>query len=123
MSGHHLGVTDDDFERMVGEAIETLPDEVRPVVAEIAILIEDQEPATERRPGRLLLGLYRGIARTRYGNRPSGSLPDTITLYRRPILSVCATKQQVPDKVRAVLVHKVGHALGMDDQRLRELGV
>ena len=112
----------DAFEAMVVDALDSLPDWVAPVVAEIAVLVEDEQPASERRPGVLLLGLYRGVPRTSHYGRAPGTLPDTITLYRIPIVEVCRRLEDVPDRVRTVLVHEVGHAMGLPEERLRELG-
>jgi predicted Zn-dependent protease with MMP-like domain len=56
-----------------------------------------------------------------YGRAP-GTLPDTITLYRIPILAVCQRREEVPERVRKVLVHEVGHALGIGEAELRALG-
>lgn len=110
------------FEAMVVDALDSLPDWVAPVVAEIAVLVEDEQPASERQPGVLLLGLYRGVPRTSHYGRAPGTLPDTITLYRIPIVEVCRRLEDVPDRVRTVLVHEVGHAMGLSEGRLRELG-
>ena len=112
----------DAFEAMVVDALDSLPDWVQRVVSEIAVLVEDEQEASERRPGVLLLGLYRGIPRTTHYGRAPGTLPDTITLYRIPIVRVCARVEDVPDRVRKVLVHEVGHAMGMAEHELRELG-
>jgi predicted Zn-dependent protease with MMP-like domain len=110
------------FEAMVVDALDSLPDWVLPVVSEIAVLVEDEQAESERKPGTLLLGLYRGVPRTTHYGRAPGTLPDTITLYRVPIVRVCARIEDVPDRVRTVLVHEVGHAMGMSEARLRELG-
>ena len=56
------------------------------------------------------------------GGRIPGSLPDRIELYRVPILQVCRSPEEVADRVRKVLGHEIGHALGLDEARLRELG-
>ena len=112
----------DAFEAMVVDALDSLPDWVLPVVNEIAVLVEDEQAESERRPGVLLLGLYRGIPRTSQYGRAPGTLPDTITLYRIPIVQVCARVEDVPDRVRKVLVHEIGHAMGMAEHELRELG-
>ncbi len=110
------------FEVMVIDALDSLPEWVLPVVNEIAVLVEDEQTESERRPGVLLLGLYRGVPRTTHYGRAPGTLPDTITLYRVPIVEVCARIQDVPDRVRTVLVHEIGHAMGMSEGKLRELG-
>ncbi len=112
----------EEFEPLVVDALDALPDWVHPVVAEIAVLVEDEQPAAEARPGVMLLGVFRGFPRTRYSGRPSGSLPDTITLYRIPILLTSPTPEDVPGRVLKVLGHEVGHALGLSEGRLRELG-
>jgi predicted Zn-dependent protease with MMP-like domain len=112
----------DAFEAMVVDALDSLPDWVLPVVSEIAVLVEDEQGESERRPGVLLLGLYRGIPRTTHYGRAPGTLPDTITLYRIPIVEVCARLEDVPGRVRTVLVHEVGHAMGMSEGKLRGLG-
>lgn len=118
-----VNVTPGDFERLVAETMDSLPDWVMPILAEVAVLVEDEEPAATRRPGRMLLGLYRGLPRSSYGSRPPGTLPDTITLYRLAILSACAKSSEVPGRVRSVLLHEIGHAYGLGERRLRELGV
>lgn len=112
----------EEFEPLVVDALDALPDWVIPVVSEIAVIVEDEQSAAEARPGGMLLGIYRGFPRTRYSGRPSGSLPDTITLYRIPILLTAAGPEDVPARILKVLGHEVGHALGLSEARLRELG-
>lgn len=112
----------DAFEAMVVDALDSLPDWVQPIVSEIAVLVEDEQAESERRAGVLLLGLYRGVPRTSHYGRAPGTLPDTITLYRVPIVEVCHRIEDVPGRVRTVLVHEVGHAMGMSEGELRELG-
>ena len=110
------------FESMVADALDSLPDSVAAVLAETVVLVAD-EPAPGTVPGGvLLLGQYRGVPRTRHGGRVAGTLPDTITLYRLPILRVCASPEEVPGRVLKVLGHEVGHAMGLSEERLRALG-
>ena len=49
-------------------------------------------------------------------------LPDRITIFRRAILAICDTEEDVVDEVRATVVHEVGHHFGLGDDRLHELG-
>ena len=48
-------------------------------------------------------------------------LPDKITLFQIPIESMCQTKEEVEEKVKEVVIHKIRHCFGLDDERLREL--
>lgn len=110
------------FEEMVVSAMDSLPDWVIPIVAEIAVLVEEDQHPEDKRSGVLCLGLYRGVPRTSHYGRPPGILPDTITLYRLPILAVCEHLEDVAPRVRKVLVHEVGHAMGIEEDELRALG-
>ncbi|MCX8118754.1 MAG: metallopeptidase family protein, partial [Desulfobacterota bacterium] len=68
-----------------------------------------------------LLGLYQGIPITQRGVAYGNVLPDKITLFQRPIESVCKTKKEVEEKVAEVILHEVGHYFGLDEERLEEL--
>ena len=52
----------------------------------------------------------------------SGVLPDRVTIYRLPILRRCATYAEVVDEVRVTVIHELAHHMGIDDDRLDELG-
>jgi predicted Zn-dependent protease with MMP-like domain len=111
----------EEFAYLADEALAGMPEWVRRAVRGIAIMVDDQPPPDWRGAG-LLLGQFHGIPRTRRGGRIPGSLPDRIELYRIPILHVCRSREEVADRVRKVLGHEIGHALGLDEDRLRELG-
>ncbi|MCW2797678.1 metallopeptidase family protein [Nocardioides sp.] len=110
------------FDEMVRNALDQLPDEAAALVAQIAVVVREQPEPDEVKPGQLLLGTFRGIAHTRVGGRVPGTLPDLITLYRLPILSVCRNVDEVAPRVLKVLGHEVGHALGLSEKQLRAYG-
>ena len=112
----------DAFDELVRDALDQLPDEAAALVANIAVVVREQPEPDEVTPGQLLLGTFRGIARTQVGGRVPGSLPDVITLYRRPILQVCRNADEVAPRVLKVLGHEVGHALGLSEGQLRAYG-
>ncbi len=115
-------VPPDAFDEMVRDALDQLPDEAAALVAQIAVVVREQPEPDDMTPGQLLLGTFRGIAHTRAGGRVPGSLPDVITLYRRPILAVCRSADEVAPRVLKVLGHEVGHALGLSEGQLRAYG-
>jgi predicted Zn-dependent protease with MMP-like domain len=112
----------DAFDELVRDALDQLPDEAAALVAHIAVVVREQPEPGEAPPGQLLLGLFRGISNTRVGGRVPGSLPDVITLFRRPILTVCRSADEVAPRVLKVLGHEVGHALGLSEEQLRGYG-
>ena len=112
----------DAFDDLVRNALDQLPDEAASLVANIAVVVREWPEPEDARPGELLLGTFRGIAHTRVGGRVPGSLPDVITLYRKPILTVCRTPDEVAPRVLKVLGHEVGHALGLSEEQLRAYG-
>ncbi|MCV2394728.1 metallopeptidase family protein [Actinotalea sp. M2MS4P-6] len=115
-------MTSEEFEGLVTDALDALPEWTTPLLDEIAVLVRDEpEPGTTR-PGVTLLGQYRGIPATAHGGRVPGSIPDTITLFRLPILAACRSREEVPARVLTVLGHEVGHAMGISERELRELG-
>jgi predicted Zn-dependent protease with MMP-like domain len=106
------------FEELVGEALDEVPVELLNVMNNVVILVEDAPPDG----GEELLGLYEGTDLTRRGWDYAGVLPDRITIYRLPTLSVCETETDVVDEVAITVVHEIAHHFGIDDQRLHELG-
>jgi predicted Zn-dependent protease with MMP-like domain len=109
----------EDFEGAVSDALDTVPPELAKLMNNVVILVEDDAP-----PGRPnLLGLYEGTPLTARGDGwAAGSLPDRITIFRRPILRFCETTAQVGREVRVTVIHEIAHHFGIDDARLHELG-
>ncbi|GAC1412042.1 MAG: hypothetical protein NVSMB57_07390 [Actinomycetota bacterium] len=104
------------FERMIGDALDSLPEELSARMDNIAVVVEDGEPDGP------VLGLYHGIDQTRRDASYSGVLPDLITIYRRPLEARARSEQELADSVRITVWHEVGHHFGLSDDRLRELG-
>jgi len=69
-----------------------------------------------------LLGFYHGVPLTKRTHDYGLVLPDKISLYRRPILLVCRTRQEVEETIQRVLRHEIAHHFGIEDERLREIG-
>jgi predicted Zn-dependent protease with MMP-like domain len=112
-----VAVSPERFEELVGDALDGLPPELAERMDNVAVFVE----ARSRQRG--LLGLYQGIPLTRRDSSYGGMvMPDRITIYREPILELCATEEQVVHQVRVTVVHEVAHHFGISDRRLHELG-
>jgi predicted Zn-dependent protease with MMP-like domain len=114
--GRVIQVTREDFEDLVGEGLDLIPDELARLMDNVVVLVEDYPPRVER-----LLGLYYGVPLTERGQSYAGMLPDTIHIYRVPILRMCRSREEVVEQVRRTVVHEVAHHFGISDDRLHEL--
>ena len=113
-----IDVSPADFEDLVAEALEAVPLELARLVDNVVFMVQDDAPPDAPE----LLGLSEGIALTERDSRYAGALPDRITIYRRPILRICDTIDDVVDEVNITVVHEIAHHFGIDDDRLHELG-
>jgi predicted Zn-dependent protease with MMP-like domain len=105
------------FEALVDEALDEIPAEIASQVHNVVVLVEDEPPADE--PD--LLGVYEGVSLTERTADHTG-LPDRITVFRRPLLEMCETPEELVREVRITVVHEIAHHFGIDDERLHELG-
>jgi predicted Zn-dependent protease with MMP-like domain len=113
-----LDIPAEQFEALVADTLDEIPPELARLISNCVVLVADDVP-----PGSdPVLGLYEGTPLTERDGWYSGVLPDRITLYRRPILAMCHTLDDVVDEVRITVIHEVAHHFGIDDARLDELG-
>lgn len=111
-----LEITDDEFEELVGRALDRIPEQFLEVLDNCLIVIEEESPAGV--PTRL--GLYEGVALTSR-DYYAGAVPDVITLYQKPLVRTSRTKAELEHEVYVTVVHEIGHYFGLDDDRLHEL--
>jgi predicted Zn-dependent protease with MMP-like domain len=105
------------FEELVADALDEIPDDLWRLVDNVAVVVRDGTP------GSSLLGLYDGIPLTKRDASYDGMvMPDRISIFRRPILAMCADEAEVVRQVRITVIHEVAHHFGIDDERLTELG-
>jgi predicted Zn-dependent protease with MMP-like domain len=121
-----VDVSRSDFERMVGDALDEIPDALATELENVAVMVEDwPTPEQLARVGTrgTLLGLYEGVPLTARGPLSySGVAPDRITIFQGPLSRRARDLDQLTAQVRVTVLHEVGHYFGMDDARLHELG-
>ncbi|EIU58451.1 hypothetical protein MM1S1540310_4693 [Mycobacteroides abscessus subsp. bolletii 1S-154-0310] len=105
------------FEELVSDALDAIPPQLAAAIDNVVVLVQDHHPEDPE-----LLGLYEGVALTERDSFYAGALPDTITIYREPLLEMCSSEQEVVDEVTITVIHEIAHHFGIDDERLHQLG-
>jgi predicted Zn-dependent protease with MMP-like domain len=119
---HHVA-----FATLVDAALAGIPPPFREALDEVAVVIDDEPTPRQRRendlgPGDDLYGLYEGVPRTEYG-ADWVAAPNRITLFRLPLEEDFPDPDDLREEVRLTVIHELAHHLGIDDDRLDELGV
>jgi predicted Zn-dependent protease with MMP-like domain len=115
------------FEELVDLALDAIPEPFAAALDEVAIVIADEPTAEQRRENEIgrdetLYGLYEGVPRTEWG-ADWAPIPNRITLFRLPLEADFADPDDLADEVWVTVIHELAHHLGIDDQRLTELGI
>ncbi|MEJ0053122.1 MAG: metallopeptidase family protein [bacterium] len=127
-----MTMSEREFEHIAAEEWKRMPERFSDKVANVALLIENEVDAETRQleglgEGETLLGLYRGIPLVERGSEygVGVTLPDTITLYRLPLLEEAHEMggdfpEAVRRAIRETLWHEVGHYFGLSEQGVNE---
>ncbi len=115
------------FERLVADALDSLPDAILRMLDNVAVVVADaptehQQKRTHLRDDEDLLGLYEGIPLTERTAGYGAVLPDKVTIFQRAIEAQCDSEAELVAEVRHTVVHELAHHLGISDVRLIELG-
>lgn len=104
----------EDFEKMVAAAVDDLPQKIKAVLDNVAIVIE---PKTHRR----LLGLYEGIPENSWGKDEMIRLPDKITIFKGSIEKEAKTPEEIRELVKLVVWHEIAHYFGFEENQMAAL--
>jgi predicted Zn-dependent protease with MMP-like domain len=111
-------ISDEDFDELVSEALDLIPEEFWERVDNVVVLVEDEPPEDE--PD--LLGLYDGIPLSERDSMYGAVLPDRVFLYRGPLKRYCDDIDDLAEEIAVTVVHEIGHFFGIDDDELDEMG-
>lgn len=116
----------DAFERLVADALRSIPRRFRDAMHNIAVVVEDEPSAElldemEIEPPDTLLGLYQGTPLTErswdFGNR----LPDRILIFQGPHERDAEDEADLIVAIGETLIHEVGHYFGMSEEQIEEI--
>lgn len=127
-----LVVSDKDFEAMIAEALDSLPEARVRGLQNVVITFEDEPSPEQREKLRLrgnqtLYGLYEGIPLTKraaatslFSDQPM-TMPDRITIFKLPIVRDASSLDQVREQVRHTVWHEIAHYYGLDHDQIGRL--
>lgn len=124
-------MTTERFREVVAETLDTLPDEFRERLNNVAVLVEDA-PAPDRRPRtpvprglhperRLLLGVFEGVPATNQSVFALPAGPARIVLFQNNIEAVCHSEAEIRRQIRLTVIHEIGHYFGMSEEQLKDI--
>jgi predicted Zn-dependent protease with MMP-like domain len=115
----------EEFVNVVEEALDSLPEEFRSRIRNVAILVEDfppnQPPHQLGQQRQLLLGIFHGVPATKKSVFDLSMGPAHIVLYQKNIEAVCSNKAEVRHQIRQTLIHELGHYFGLTEEQLKDV--
>ncbi|MFN4227875.1 MAG: metallopeptidase family protein [Candidatus Ratteibacteria bacterium] len=112
-----MKISKEKFEEIVYKKFISIPEEIRKKIENLEIIIEDNPPTN-------FLGLYHGVP---FPKRKTSSysliLPDRIVLFKKTIEKFCKTEEELEKLIEKVLLHEIGHYLGLDENSLKKLNL
>lgn len=121
-------LTRKEFEGIVLRALDELPPPFQEALHNVDIQVRWRPTLSELRSFGIrgrgeLFGVYLGIPLPKRTHHYSMVAPDVIVVYQRTHELYCRTEEEMVEQARQTLLHEIGHYLGIDERRLRELGV
>src|ERR1700676_2488932 len=116
-----------DIEALAQSALATIPQELKRHLGPLVVRVEEfpdeeTEEAMQLESPFDILGLYHGVALPHQSVSAPRTEIDMVFLYRRPILDYwCETGEDLGDVVRHVLIHELGHRLGLRDEDMERI--
>ena len=114
------------FERLVADALGTMPQSFRQAVRNVAVIVEDA-PAPELLddvgidPPDTLLGLYEGVPLPERDWTHGNALPDRITLFQKPIEAASQNDNEIVVVIGETVIHEFGHYFGLCEEEIEEI--
>jgi len=117
-------VTRREFEKVVQEALDSLPAPRRSKIENVEVGIRESPDGRQTAEhGSGLYGLYEGVPLDERTHDFAGALPDRITIFKRTIERDYPDRAEMIQCIRDTVIHEVGHFFGLDEDDLDRLGI
>ena len=115
----------EEFVIVAEEALDSLPEEFRSRIQNVAILVEDfppnQKTIKSGQQRKVLLGIFHGVPATKKSVFDLSVGPAHIVLYQKNIEAICASEAEVRHQIRQTVIHELGHYFGMTEEQLKDV--
>ena len=121
-------MTRKEFEQVVEEALDSMPEELARYLQEIVVVVEEraspeQMEGLDSEDPMELYGLYDGVPLTERSLFESGIVPDRISIFQAPLERDFRARTRLRREIQKTVAHEVAHHFGIDEDRLDELGL
>ena len=114
------------FYKLVQQALNRIPAKFQAAMKNIAIVVEDRPgpEAIDLTDGEeeALYGLYQGIPLPERTGEDSGTMPDVIVLYQKPLEEDFPDRQDLIREIEITIVHELAHYFGFGEEVLERYG-
>ena len=116
-----------DIEAIARRTLDALPEPFASHLRDVVLLVEEFASDEVLQSRGIedpfdLTGLYEGLPLNQKSVDISGTLPDRILLFRRPILDEWADGEETLERLVAhILIHEAGHHFGFSDADMHAL--
>jgi predicted Zn-dependent protease with MMP-like domain len=112
----------DEFEAEVDAVLASLPPWVVARIDNVVFVVERRPRKTQNPDGEVLLGLYEGVSLAERGVDYYAVAPDQITVFYHAHMALGLSDEHLRSEIRTTVLHELGHHIGIDDDRLHEIG-
>ena len=114
------------FERLVEEALATIPRKFRDAIANVAVVVEDEPTPDildelEIPEGDTLYGLYQGTPLTERQWSQEPRVPDKVSIYQRPIEEDAESEDDIVWMIGETVIHEFGHYFGLSEDEIEAI--
>ncbi|MEE4135746.1 MAG: metallopeptidase family protein [Desulforhopalus sp.] len=127
MAERPIRLSSAEFDRVVAQAIDRIPEELRGHLVNLVISVQPR-PSGELlaemgfAPDEELFGIFTGVPLTERSVTDPPLFPDTIQIFQEPLEAYCLDLEELIEEIEITVVHEIAHFLGFDDDQLEALG-
>ncbi len=127
MTGSRPKLSPQAFDRVIEEAIDRIPREIRRHLDNvlISVLPEPGQDLLEEMgypPDEVLFGVYTGVPLPERSPTDPPLYPDIIHIFQKPLEDFCRSREELIEEIEITIVHEIAHFVGFDDDELEAFG-